>query len=98
MIQQSINEQKNNTRVKIFKALADPIRLQIIWYLNYVNREITCGEIDKVLNISKSAGSYHFKILREAELTITRKSSREKYVTLNYTTFDKYVIDFWNYS
>ncbi|WP_285129720.1 hypothetical protein [Propionibacterium freudenreichii] len=38
----------------------------------------------------------HFKVLREARLTITRKESREKYVSLNYETFDKYLTRFFD--
>ncbi len=92
-----LNEQQvDEMRVKIFKALADPIRIQIIRYLRSVDKEVTCGDVSKVIEMSKSAGSYHFKVLREAGLTITRKSSREKYVSLNYDTFDKYVNDFLN--
>lgn len=90
-----LNEQQaDEIRVKIFKALSDPIRIQIIRYLRRIDREITCGDVSKVIEMSKSAGSYHFKVLREAGLTITRKSSREKYVSLNYDTFEKYVNNF----
>lgn len=87
-------QQQDELRVRIFKALADPIRLEIIRYLKKADREVTCGEISKVVQMSKSAGSYHFKTLREAGLTISRKESREKYVSLNYDTFDKYVNHF----
>lgn len=95
MIIELSKKQEDEIRVRIFKALADPIRLEIIRYLKKVDREVTCGEIGNVLKISKSAGSYHFKTLREAGLTLTRKESREKYVSLNHETFDKYVTNFW---
>jgi DNA-binding transcriptional ArsR family regulator len=87
-------QQTDELRVRIFKALADPMRIQIIRYLRRVNKETTCGDVSKVIKMSKSAGSYHFKVLREAGLTITRKDSREKYVSLNYDTFEKYVNHF----
>lgn len=48
-----------------------------------------------MVKISKSAGSYHFRILREAQLTLTRRDAREKYVSLNYDTFNMYVINFF---
>ncbi|MBA1392573.1 ArsR family transcriptional regulator [Lactobacillus sp. XV13L] len=86
----SISEIDEN-RVKVFKALADPLRLKIIKYLDSHKDGVTCNEINDYLNISKSSGSYHFKILRDANLTLTRKNSREKYVSLNYSTFSKYV-------
>lgn len=90
-----LNEQQTDeVRVKVFKALADPVRIQIIRYLRRIDKEVTCGDVSKVIEMSKSAGSYHFKILREAGLTSTHKRSREKYVSLNYNTFNKYVDNF----
>lgn len=81
-------------QVKVFKALSDPVRLQILRYLKRVGRGVTCGEIGEVIDISKSAGSYHFKTLREAGLTITEKKSREKYVSINLKTLNDYVTHF----
>jgi ArsR family transcriptional regulator, arsenate/arsenite/antimonite-responsive transcriptional repressor len=88
------SEQTEEMQVRVFKALADPVRLQILRYLHQVDRGVTCGEIDAVINITKSAGSYHFKVLRDAGLTITEKKSREKYVAINRHTVDYYVTGF----
>lgn len=77
----------DEVRVKIFKALADPIRLQIIRILYQKQDELSCSEIGDLLNMSKSAASYHFKTLREAGLTITRKAGQNKFVRLNEGTF-----------
>ena len=87
--------QVDERQVKVFKALADPVRLAIIRYLKKVNREVTCGEVGAAIQMSKSAGSYHFRLLREAGLTTTRKSSREKYVSLNDEAFELYVTNFY---
>ena len=81
-------------QVKVFKALSDPVRLQILRYLKQVGRGVTCGEIGEVIKISKSAGSYHFRVLREAGLTIAEKKSREKYVSINLATLNQYVTGF----
>lgn len=86
----------NNKTIAIFKALADPIRIKIIKYLKNANKELTCGEIGNVLKISKTSGSYHFKILEAANLITTRKESREKYVKLNIETINYYVTDFFD--
>ncbi|KRL06675.1 ArsR/SmtB family transcription factor [Liquorilactobacillus hordei] len=94
MIIELNQKQMDEMRIKIFKALADPTRIEILRYLKKVNREITCGEIGKVVKMSKSAGSYHFKLLREAGLINSRKESREKYVSLNENTFVKYINNF----
>jgi DNA-binding transcriptional ArsR family regulator len=80
--------------VKVFKALSDPVRLQILRYLKRVGRGVTCGEVGREISMSKSTGSYHFKTLREAGLINTRRESREKYVSLNREAFDTYVTGF----
>ena len=85
----------DNKQIAVFKALADPVRLEIIQYLKQINREISCGEVGKAINISKTSGSYHFKLLQDAGLINARKEAREKYVSLNQTIFDKYVTNFY---
>ncbi|BDZ32015.1 winged helix-turn-helix domain-containing protein [Lactiplantibacillus sp. WILCCON 0030] len=82
-------------RVKVFKALADPIRLEIIRYLNQLDHGVSCGEVDRAMQIGKTSGSYHFKILQAAGLITTHKVAREKYVALDRATFDQYLIQFW---
>ncbi|GEO46313.1 ArsR/SmtB family transcription factor [Companilactobacillus kimchii] len=95
MVNTKLRKQIDEKQVKIFKALADPIRLEIIEYLKHTDHEIACGEVGKAVNISKTSGSYHFKLLESAGLINTRWEAREKYVTLNESTFDKYVTDFY---
>lgn len=95
MVNTKLRKQTDEKQVKIFKALADPIRLEIIEYLKHTDHEIACGEVGKAVNISKTSGSYHFKLLESAGLINTRREAREKYVTLNENTFDKYVTDFY---
>ncbi|WP_125766637.1 ArsR/SmtB family transcription factor [Lapidilactobacillus wuchangensis] len=79
----------------VFKALADPIRLEIIQYLKQVEHEVACGEVGQAIQISKTSGSYHFKLLAAAQLITTHKVAREKYVSLNLATFERYVTDFY---
>ena len=76
--------------IKIFKALADPVRLNILRILSKRESELGCGEIGELLDMSKSAVSYHLKTLREAGLTITRKAGQNKFVRLNHETLEKY--------
>jgi DNA-binding transcriptional ArsR family regulator len=80
----------NEDLIKIFKALADPVRLNILRILSKRESELGCGEIGELLDMSKSAVSYHFKTLREAGLTITRKAGQNKFVRLNHETLEKY--------
>ncbi len=87
-------KQEDEIRSKIFKALSEPLRIEILRFLKQQNSEVTCGEIGDNVNLTKSAASYHFKNLREAGLTFTRKKSREKYVSINYEIFEQYLPHF----
>ncbi|MFC6181027.1 ArsR/SmtB family transcription factor [Lactiplantibacillus daowaiensis] len=88
-------KQNSATQIKVFKALADPIRLAIVTYLKQQDHEVTCGEVGAVVGISKTSGTYHFKLLQAAGLITARKVAREKYVQLDPTTFEQYVTDFY---
>lgn len=85
---EKLSENQDEQRIKIFKALADPARLNIVRLLYQKQDELNCGEIGTLLAISKSAASYHFRTLREAGLTNTRKVGQNKFVKLNQKTFD----------
>ncbi|MDO7907159.1 metalloregulator ArsR/SmtB family transcription factor [Paenibacillus sp. JX-17] len=75
--------------VKIFRALADMTRIDIVRTLYQHNREMACGEVGEICAVSKSNASYHFRTLREAGLTTTRKEAQTKYVKLNHDTFNR---------
>lgn len=85
---------KDEIRVTIFKALADETRLEMLRMLKEVGQEMSCGEIGEKVNITKSTASYHFKILREAGLTFTRKEAQNKFVQLRLDTFNEYLPGF----
>lgn len=53
---------------RIFHALSDPVRLEIVQRLSRVE-EASCGELDG--GRPKSSMSHHFRILREAGLVRT---------------------------
>lgn len=79
----------NEIRIQIFKALSDEVRLNIIAMLYEKQTEMSGGEIGEILDINKSTASYHFKTLREAGLTTTRKKGQNKYVSLNIDAFNE---------
>lgn len=84
----------NDDRVKIFKALADPTRIEIIRTLHKCSNEMNCGEVGEQCEASKSNASYHFKTLREAGLIIVRREGQIKYIKINYETFQQYLPGF----
>jgi DNA-binding transcriptional ArsR family regulator len=57
------------TLERVFHALSDPARLEIVRHLGRV-KEATCGELDG--GRPKSSMSHHFRILRESGLVMTR--------------------------
>ncbi len=56
---------------RLFHALSDPVRLDIVRYLAQVT-EATCGELDG--GRPKSSMSHHFRVLRDAGLVHTRNA------------------------
>ncbi|MBM7590007.1 ArsR/SmtB family transcription factor [Brevibacillus fulvus] len=84
----------NEQRVKIFKALADPTRIEIVRTLFLAKKELACGEVGGICAVSKSNASYHFRTLREAGLIKVRKHAQTKYTTLDEATLRKYLPGF----
>lgn len=67
---------------RLFNALSDPVRLDIVRHLSLVG-EATCGELDG--GRPKSSMSHHFRILREAGLVQTRVAGTVHQNTLRRT-------------
>ena len=61
--------------IEIFKALSEPIRLEIMARIVSVD-ELPCTALEKELPVSKSTISYHMKILHRAGLIDIRKAGR----------------------
>ena len=63
----------------VLQALSDPVRLQIVRELA-AGGEQACGAIP--LPVSASTRSHHFKVLREAGLTVTHVAGTTRLVSL----------------
>lgn len=70
----------------LFKAIADPHRRKILKLLQ--NGPLTAGQIAEEFEISKSSLSYHFNILKEADLVRCRRQSLEQVYSLNTSVFE----------
>jgi ArsR family transcriptional regulator, lead/cadmium/zinc/bismuth-responsive transcriptional repressor len=77
-------------RVAVLKALADPVRLEIVRVL-YANgnREMSCMEVGELCSLTKSNHSHHHRTLKEAGLLLVRKDSQHKYNRLNVEAFER---------
>lgn len=73
------------TLQRLFNALSDPVRLDIVRHLSRVT-EATCGELDG--GRPKSSMSHHFRILREAGLVQTRVAGTVHQNTLRRAELD----------
>jgi len=61
-------------RVELFKALADPHRLEI---LSILARDVRCNcHLQDLLDLAPNLLSYHLKILREAGLIVGKRRGR----------------------
>lgn len=83
------NKKTDEELIKIFRALADPNRLEVLRVLATEQTECNCTVLGERIDMSQPTMSYHMKTLREAGLINTRKESREKIVSLNHETFDQ---------
>ncbi len=68
--------------VDVLQALADPVRLQIVRTLDASDGAIACHELG--LPVSKSTGSHHLKVLREAGVVTAHVDGTRKYHTLRH--------------
>lgn len=81
-------------RTRIFKALADETRLEIIRTLYARQKEMNCAEVGDIQGSSKSNTSYHLRTLREAQLIKVRKEAQSRYMSINVETFQSYLPGF----
>lgn len=70
-----------------FKALSDPVRLEILNMLKK-NGRMNAGEIADNFNLSKATISHHLKILREQDLIYEEKEKNFIYYELNTSVFE----------
>lgn len=76
---------EGDRRAKVFAALADPTRLQIVDLL-IQTAELSSSEIAQQLDISLALLCHHGKILVEAGILTARKEGQTKYNALNRET------------
>ena len=86
-----------------FRALADPLRLQIIELLRSRNggkassQELCVCELCEQLDVSQSKLSFHLKNLKEAHLIVSRQQGRWMYYSLNlaqFTILERYLAEY----
>lgn len=66
--------------VEVLQALGDPVRLQMVRFLAEADGPVACLEIP--VTVSKSTGSHHRRVLREAGIVWVHVEGTRKYPTL----------------
>jgi ArsR family transcriptional regulator len=83
----------SQTAVKVFKALSDPTRYQIVKMLMR-NEELGCEDFDCVFEKSKPAMSHHYRVLENAGLIAFRKHGLRVYYHLEREQLERFVPHF----
>jgi ArsR family transcriptional regulator, arsenate/arsenite/antimonite-responsive transcriptional repressor len=74
---------------RVFKALNDPIRREILELLK--EKDMNAGEIADHFSITKPSISHHLDILRQADLVVSSKNGQFVNYQLNQTVLDEII-------
>lgn len=72
--------------VSVLRALADPVRLDLVRQLRQSNEPIACGRFDT--HVAKNTLSHHFKTLREAGVIVTHRDGGRAFNVLEEDAID----------
>ena len=75
--------EKLRASLAVRRALAHPLRLDILRVLDS-NKEVNVGDIYKALKIEQALASQQLRILRQADLVMTRRHQKFIFYRLNY--------------
>jgi ArsR family transcriptional regulator, arsenate/arsenite/antimonite-responsive transcriptional repressor len=82
-----------------FRALADPLRIQVIELLR--SQELCVCELCDQLNVNQSKLSFHLKNLKDSNLIRSRQEGRWVYYSLNIAQFailEQYLAEYRRFS
>lgn len=65
----------------LLKAMANPQRLRVLCLL--IEREMSVGELNALVDLSQSALSQHLAVLREKDLVKTRREAQTVYYSVS---------------
>ena len=83
-----LNGEKLSYACELMRALAHPLRLRILQYINR-NEDTSVNEIYRNLGIEQSVTSQHLKILKTAGVLSCEKDGKFMYYTINYEIVEK---------
>ncbi len=72
--------------ISVLRALADPVRLDLVRQLSRSDAPIACGRFDS--RVAKNTLSHHFRILREAGIIATHREGGQSLNVLRTEALD----------
>lgn len=84
----SLNPERVNTAWAIAHALAHPLRLRILEYIDSMGKT-NVNNIYKTLQIEQSITSQHLRILRDADIVSNEKDGKFVHYAINYDRISK---------
>ncbi|HEV8702927.1 MAG TPA: autorepressor SdpR family transcription factor [Candidatus Polarisedimenticolia bacterium] len=82
------------TSNRIFKALADPTRREILRLLG--RGEMSAGRIAERFDMTKPSMSHHFAVLKEADLITSRREGQQIFYALDATVVQEALSWLWD--
>lgn len=83
----SINNEKLQVSAGILRALAHPLRLKILEFIDQ-HQTINVNKIYNTLNLEQSITSQHLRILRVAGIVETRREGKFIHYSIDYSKID----------
>lgn len=77
LLHQLPSDEEINSVAEAMKQLGDPSRLRIFWLL--CHREECVSEIAESVEMSSPAVSHHLRLLKTANLIVSRRAGKEMY-------------------
>jgi len=87
MVKARINQTLLDLSTNNLRALAHPLRMRIINYINN-NDSVNVNKIYSALDLEQSITSQHLRILRNAQLVKTVREGKLIYYSLNHDKID----------
>lgn len=89
-----IDSQHLEPYVNAFKALSDPVRVQLFARIATSTGEMSCTDLVNEARVGPSTVSYHVKILKSAGLVQVRKEGRNYYYTPDWDSCEQHIPGF----
>jgi len=79
---------------RVFKALADPTRREILRLL--AKGELSAGVLAEKFEMTKPTVSHHFAVLKDADLIVSRRDGQQIIYSLNTTVAQDVLTWLWD--